>query len=168
MQADSLLFKESKYDQAEKIYRQILRVQGGINQMPSSNQKNERVIIDALNSIGYCVKYKTALGGAESPRDHLASADSNSTPIWELCEEYLTVEALPKLRGIYEKALTFDPFDIEANFNLASVFMQVKDYEHALTHYKNCVRKDLLTSVTAGERLSSQYAEIKQIFKQQF
>lgn len=99
----------------------------------------------------------------------MASADSNTTPIWELGEDYLSVEVLPKLRGIYEKALTFDPFDIEANFNLASVYMQCKNYEHALTHYKNCVRKDLLTTITtSGERLNSQYTEIKFIFKNQF
>lgn len=78
------------------------------------------------------------------------------------------MDALPKLRGIYEQALAFDPYDIEANFNLASVLMQIKDYENALVHYKNSVRKDLLTSQTAGERLSSQYSEIKLIFKNQF
>ena len=134
--------------------------------MPSSNQKNDRVMIDALNSIGYCIKYKTALAEVqESPRDHLGSADSNTTPIWELGEEYLTMEVLPKLRGIYEKALLYDPFDIEANFNLASVFMHVKDYDHAVAHYKNCVRKDLLAGAAAGDRLSTQYAEIKLIFK---
>lgn len=59
MHADSLLFKESKYDQAEKIYKQILKIQGGMNQMPSQNQRNDRVMIDALNSIAYCIKYKS-------------------------------------------------------------------------------------------------------------
>lgn len=60
MQADSLLFKENKCEQAEKIYKQILKLQSGINQAPASNQKNERVIVDALNSIGYCIKYKAS------------------------------------------------------------------------------------------------------------
>ena len=92
--------------------------------MPSSNQNNNRIIIDALNSIGYCIKYKTALEGLqESPRYHLGSADSNTTPIWELKEEYFTREVLHKLQGIYEKALTYDPFDIEANFNPKNIYL---------------------------------------------
>lgn len=96
MQADSLLFKENKYEKAEKIYNSILRIQSGINQIPSSNQKNERVIIDALNSIAYCIKYKCSQAKfQESPRDHLASADSNATPIWELGEDYLSMDVLP-------------------------------------------------------------------------
>lgn len=75
------------------------------------------------------------------------------------------MEVLPKLRAIYERALSFDPYDIEANFNLGSIFMQVKDYESALTHYRYCVRKDMAAGSTAGERINSQYNEIKQIFR---
>ena len=46
---------------------------------------------------------------------------------------------IAQLQDAYEKTLAQDHFDIEANFNLATIFMQTKEYDKALLHYKNCV-----------------------------
>lgn len=43
--ADLLLFKEKNFDQAEKLFRQVLQL----------DPKN----IDAFNSIAYCIKFRT-------------------------------------------------------------------------------------------------------------
>ena len=76
------------------------------------------------------------------------------------------MDILPQVRDIYEKALSYDQYDIEANFNLAGIFMQIKDYDQALVRYKNCVQKDLIA--VTGERLQTQYSQIRSIFKYQF
>ena len=53
--ADILLFKERKYFEAESLYRQILKLES------ESQEKNNRNLIDALNSIGYCIKFRASL-----------------------------------------------------------------------------------------------------------
>jgi tetratricopeptide (TPR) repeat protein len=53
-----------------------------------------------------------------------------------------------------------DPNDVEANFNLASLYYQTNDEEKALKHYKKCVKKD--------EAPDGQYSEIKSLFAEQF
>lgn len=44
-QADNLLFNQQKYDEAMTIYKQIL--------------KQDLANIDAINSIAYCVRFKS-------------------------------------------------------------------------------------------------------------
>lgn len=36
---------------------------------------------------------------------------------------------------LYEEALELDPCDVEANFNLASLYLQKNETEQALKHY---------------------------------
>ena len=142
-------------------------MQTAINASLPSSTRNDRVFIDAFNSIAYCIKFKCKSSKTtESPRDLLASQDSNQTQVWELGEDHFPPDLLPQLRELYENALSYDNYDIEANFNLAAIFMQVKDYDQAMMRYKNCVQKDLLT--VHQERLSAQYSQIRAIFKNQF
>ena len=56
--ADILLFKDKKYHEAEKIYQTILEMEKAAN---NENDMNHRNCIDALNSIGYCLKFRTSL-----------------------------------------------------------------------------------------------------------
>ena len=56
-QADLLLFKDKKYHEAETTYRKILTLEKSAPEL----QKNDRNAIDALNSIGYCIKFRTSL-----------------------------------------------------------------------------------------------------------
>ena len=39
-------------------------------------------------------------------------------------------------------SLKLDPNDVEANFNIASLYMQVEDSPKALKFYKKCIKKD--------------------------
>ena len=55
--ADILLFKERQYLEAESIYRQIVNIEKTNNAL----DRSERNWIDALNSIGYCIKFRTSL-----------------------------------------------------------------------------------------------------------
>ena len=59
---DTLLFKDRKYFDAERTFRMIIqKVQqgpGGESQMRMSPE-NKRHIIDALNSVGYCIKFRS-------------------------------------------------------------------------------------------------------------
>ena len=54
-QADQLLFKERRYQEAEKVYREILE----------SDPQN----VDAINSIAYCVKFQAATNSASLPNN---------------------------------------------------------------------------------------------------
>ena len=63
-----------------------------------------------------------------------------------------------QLVQIYEQALVFDQDDVEANFNLAGLYLQKKEQELALKYYQNSIRKD-----EAHENL-----EVKALFAQQF
>ena len=56
-QADLLLFKEKRYHEAETLYSQII----SIEKKASELEKNDRNCIDALNSMGYCIKFRTSL-----------------------------------------------------------------------------------------------------------
>ena len=56
-QADLLLFKDKKYYEAEAIYSQILQIEKNA----VDAERNERNCIDALNSMGYCIKFRTSL-----------------------------------------------------------------------------------------------------------
>ena len=55
--ADLLLFKEKKYLEAEGLYREIIAGEG----RKTSADRNERNCVDALISIGYCIKFRTTL-----------------------------------------------------------------------------------------------------------
>lgn len=55
--ADVLLFKEKSYHEAENLYRQILSIEKSAPEM----EKNDRNCIDALTSMGYCIKFRTSL-----------------------------------------------------------------------------------------------------------
>ena len=52
-EADKMLFKERRFAEAEKIYRQVLEIE----------PKN----VDAINSIAYCVKFTAASNAANIP-----------------------------------------------------------------------------------------------------
>ena len=104
-----------------------------------------------------------------SPREQSGGTDHDAMPAAEVDDgEMLPPGVIPRLRDLYEKALSHDPYDIEANFNLGRIQMQTKDYNNALASYRNCVRKDLLAGSNVGERSTAQHAEISQIFKNQF
>jgi hypothetical protein len=55
--ADVLLFKDKKYHDAERLYRQILDMEKAEGEL----EMNHRNCIDALNSLGYCIKFRTSL-----------------------------------------------------------------------------------------------------------
>lgn len=82
-----MLFKERNFEQAEIIYKNILK----------ADESN----IDALNSLAYCIKFKAA---------------SSNGP--------LAPDLFEQIKALYEKALTIDSDDIEANFNLGSLYLQ--------------------------------------------
>ena len=46
------------------------------------------------------------------------------------------------LVNIYEQALVLDQDDVEANFNLAGLYLQRKEQELALKYYQNSIKKD--------------------------
>ena len=56
-QADLLLFKEKMYVEAEAFYRQIIANE----ELKEEKQRNLRNCVDALISIGYCIKFRTTL-----------------------------------------------------------------------------------------------------------
>ena len=43
---------------------------------------------------------------------------------------------------LYQHCLKLDPYDVEANFNIASLFLQRNDIDTALKHYKLSIKKD--------------------------
>ena len=55
--ADVLLFKDRKYHEAEKLYRQVLYIEKAEGEL----NMNYRNCIDAYNSLGYCIKFRTSL-----------------------------------------------------------------------------------------------------------
>lgn len=59
---------------------------------------------------------------------------------------------------IYNQALSFDQDDVEANFNLAGLYLQRNQLDLAMKYFKNSVRKDEMEG----------YPEIKTLFAQQF
>ena len=63
-----------------------------------------------------------------------------------------------QLFTIYSACLKLDTYDVEANFNMASLYYQNRDELKALKHYKKCVKKD--------ETPDGQYMEIKSLFAQ--
>lgn len=126
-----------------------------INYNLTAAKRNERIIIDALNSIGYCIRYRATAAARDAiaakkkakaketvrkfPRDadleaalkaelKGAEAKKNSDepkypPVWDIGDEALTQDVLARLLEVYETALSYDTYDIEANFNLANVYM---------------------------------------------
>ena len=123
-QADVLLFKERKYAEAEAMFNQILKIEADATEM----EKSDRNCIDAYNSIGYCVKFRTSL------KDLIEDSPISSQPDG--------VGVFTLLQKIYNNALKLDHEDVEANFNLAGIYLQRKDLDSALRHYQACVRKD--------------------------
>ena len=57
--------------------------------------------IDAINSLAYCIKFQAASGSEHLPSDLFST-----------------------LQGLYQKALSIDQHDVEANFNLGSLYLQ--------------------------------------------
>ena len=56
--------------------------------------------------------------------------------------------------------MKLDANDVEANFNIASLYLQVSDTQKALKYYRKCVKKD--------ETPADQFTEIKSLFALQF
>jgi len=114
----------------------------------ANNLKNERTIIDALNSIAYCIRYRTPI------KDLKTSAKQSQINLEELYDKKLLFdvtkefirtnenvlenfkkpfnlkifddekkEVFTYLHGVYMEALKFDPYDIEANFNVGCLFL---------------------------------------------
>ena len=76
--------------------------------------------VDAINSLAYCIKFTAASSGGK--------------PDESLYETLL---------GLYLQALSFDGEDIEANFNLGSLYLQFnKENDKALAAFQKCVSKD--------------------------
>ena len=55
---------------------------------------------------------------------------------------------------IYKRALDYDLDDVEANFNLAGIYLQRQEFDLALRHFVAAVRKDEMPG----------YPEIKTLF----
>ncbi len=89
-EADALLFKERKFDEAQQRYQEILQL--------------EPANIDAMNSIAYCVKFKTQ------------AADGSVDPM----------VLFQQLHPIYLEVLKIDREDVEANFNMGLLYLQHK------------------------------------------
>ena len=97
-QADLLLFRDKEFEQAEKIYRQILEI--------------DQSSIEALNSIAYCIKFKT-LG---------YDTNNHNNAVKELSQE-ANQRLFDQLYYLYLEALKIERDDIEANFNIALLFL---------------------------------------------
>ena len=149
-QADLLLFKEKKYHEAESLYRQIIAIEGGKVDL----EKNERNCIDALNSIGYCIKFRTTLldllEDRELERDPSALPDDIQVGAQgtggEPEKAGAAIGVFSHLVNIYNQALEYDQEDVEANFNLAGIYLQRQELDQAMKYFKAAVRKDEPTS----------------------
>ena len=111
--ADLLLFKEKKYHQAETLYHQIL----ALEKITPDSLKNDRNCIDALNSIGYCIKFRTSLVDMLEDKEVQEGEDSRPP------KPGRSVGVFTKLVELYTQALSFDQYDVEANFNLAGIYL---------------------------------------------
>ena len=106
LQADSLLFKERNFSQAEALYNRILAL--------------EPTNVDAINSLAYCIKFSAA-----------------SSP------QHLPANLFEELEALYQRALSIDSLDIEANFNLGSLYLQYnREIDAALACFQKCVAFD--------------------------
>ena len=158
--ADTLLFKDKQYFEAEKLYRQIIEFQFRLNNTIyfTKGEINTRNIVDALNSIGYCVKYRSTVkdimqgatqGGDQGKGQEKRKPDDIEIDMNNLHEVGKKVSngsqrltTFQQLQQIYTASLKLDPNDVEANFNIASLYLQVQDTQKALKHYRKCVKKD--------------------------
>lgn len=46
-------------------------------------------------------------------------------PIWEIGDEILTQDTLKRLLEVYDTSLSYDAYDVEANFNLAGIYFKL-------------------------------------------
>mmetsp|Transcript_34637 Transcript_34637/g.52975 ORF Transcript_34637/g.52975 Transcript_34637/m.52975 type:complete len:144 (+) Transcript_34637:127-558(+) len=130
------------YSAAEDVYRQILTME---KSKVNEQERNVRNCIDALNSIGYCIKFRVLL------QDLLEDREAEGVKI---VKEILTdnpdaktdtdIGVFSYLVKVYSKALSFDPHDVEANFNLAGIYLQRNELDNALKHYLESVKKDAI------------------------
>lgn len=125
--ADLLLFKERKYLEAEDLYRQIVAHEKGASVSTEQTCRNQ---IDAWNSIGYCIKFRTSVADLLSDSRLAAAPDGTDDGVFT------------QLSKLYLSSLELDPDDVEANFNLAGLYTLRKELDQALSHFKACVRKD--------------------------
>ena len=120
-------------------------------------EKNERNCIDALNSMGYCIKFRTSLQDMLQDKE-IEDGNTQPTQIQIGANQNKGIGVFSQLVKIYTQALTYDQDDVEANFNLAGLYLQRNELDQALKFFKNCIRKDELEG----------YPEIKTLFAQQF
>ena len=132
--ADILLFKERIYFEAESLYRHIIKLE------KESQDKNNRNMIDALISIGYCIKFRASLIDLLEDND-VSNAYKGDT--FNLIGQQ-KIGLFSNLVQIYQEALSYDPDDVEANFNLAGIYLQKNRLNESLQYFKNSVRKDML------------------------
>ena len=76
--------------------------------------------IDAINSLAYCIKFEAA------------SSDKS-----------LSFDLYDTVLALYQRALEIDGDDIEANFNLGSLYLQFnRENEAALTAFEKCIAQN--------------------------
>ena len=83
--------------------------------------------MDAINSIAYCVKFMAAVSAQALPENLFAN-----------------------LQQLYKRALSIDPTDVEANFNLGLLYLQFnQDWNLALECFEKCVKRNVPGTETA-------------------
>lgn len=147
-----MLFKERKYLQAESLFREIIEREKKTKNCPPINvgykgpkgakQTGAQVVkkdaaaseiyrnlIDAINSICYCIKFRTTfldlledneidiLSGKPEELDQVLSSNESSGTA------RVKAPAFSYLCQLYEEALKLDPDDVEANFNIGGLYM---------------------------------------------
>ena len=80
----------------------------------------KRNIIDALNSMGYCIKFRSK--DIEATTDEYIP-EIDMSCLWEVASRGDKLSLYQQLLCIYTASLRLEPSDVEANFNLASVYM---------------------------------------------
>ena len=118
-QADLLLFKDKKYYDAEALYAQILQIE----KSAAEAERNERNCIDALNSMGYCIKFRTSLQDMLSDKE-IEDGQRQPSVIQLGGPSPQAIGVFSQLVKIYQQALSYDTDDVEANFNLAGLYLQ--------------------------------------------
>ena len=126
-------------------------------------EKNDRNCVDALTSMGYCIKFRTSLKDMLNDNEVEDGYASQPSPI-QLGpnkgdqDQEKAIGVFSRLVQIYNQALHYDRDDVEANFNLAGLYLQRKEFEQALRYFKNSVNKNEQRG----------YPEVKALFVRQF
>ena len=134
IKADLLMFKDKQYQEAQKIYLKIIAKEKA---KTVDSEKNVRNLIDAYTSIAYCVKFQTLM------KDLLDDTEVEYIQITEFIDTFMEkpkkneypMGIFTFLKSLYLEAIRYDPNDVEANFNLAGLFLMRNDLDMALKFY---------------------------------